>query len=81
MDEYEKLEEELQILYDSYVIKFRCLVYLDQQLEDLEKAEFDQIQVNINFICCHHLSVLIISLTFIIIINSSNRLAKNRFVK
>ena len=50
MDEYEKLEEELQTLYDSYVVKFRCLVYLDQQLEDLEKAELDQIQVNYRII-------------------------------
>lgn len=45
MDEFEKLEQELAYSYDLYVLKFRCLVYLEQQLEDIERSEVDQIKV------------------------------------
>ncbi|KAI1291892.1 Clusterin-associated protein 1 [Halotydeus destructor] len=44
MDEYEKLEEELNYVYNLYVVKFRCLVFLEQQLEDVEKTELVQKQ-------------------------------------
>jgi clusterin-associated protein 1 len=44
MDEYEKLEQELSYVYDLYVLKYRCLTFLEQQLEDIEKTELDQIQ-------------------------------------
>ncbi|XP_076333631.1 clusterin-associated protein 1-like isoform X2 [Tachypleus tridentatus] len=39
MDEYEHLEKELEKTYEEYTVKFRCLAFLDQQLEELEKAE------------------------------------------
>ncbi|XP_022252514.1 clusterin-associated protein 1 homolog isoform X2 [Limulus polyphemus] len=39
MDEYEHLEKELEKTYEEYTFKFRCLAFLDQQLEELEKAE------------------------------------------
>lgn len=44
MDEYEKLEQELTYIYDLYVLKYRCLVFLEQQLEEIEKTELDQMQ-------------------------------------
>lgn len=43
MDEYERLEQELEQLYEKYVTKFHWLAYLEQQLEELEKAEQEQI--------------------------------------
>lgn len=39
MDEYERLEEELQECYESYMVKFRCLAYLERLLEEHEFAE------------------------------------------
>lgn len=45
MDEYEKIEEELQKQYDIYLEKFRNLTYLEQQLEDhhrLEQERFEE---------------------------------------
>lgn len=44
MDEYEKLEKELESVYDQYLVKFRCLAFLEQQLEELEKAEQEQME-------------------------------------
>ena len=32
MDEYEKLEAELKKLYEDYIVKFRCLSFLEQQV-------------------------------------------------
>uniref|UniRef100_A0A8C8VPX9 Clusterin associated protein 1 n=1 Tax=Pelusios castaneus TaxID=367368 RepID=A0A8C8VPX9_9SAUR len=45
MDEYEKIEEELQKQYRSYLEKFRNLAYLEQQLDDhhrLEQERFEE---------------------------------------
>lgn len=39
MDEYERIEEELSQVYASYVVKIRCLAFLEEQLEELEKAQ------------------------------------------
>ncbi|XP_077490557.1 clusterin associated protein 1 [Amblyomma americanum] len=39
MDEYERIEEELSQVYETYVVKIRCLAYLEEQLEELEKAQ------------------------------------------
>lgn len=39
MDEYEVLEDELKEVYQEYVRKYRCLAYLEQQLEELERLE------------------------------------------
>ncbi|NXA05714.1 CLUA1 protein, partial [Sapayoa aenigma] len=39
MDEYEKIEEQLQKQYSSYIEKFRNLTYMEQLLEDQRRAE------------------------------------------
>ncbi|XP_060559820.1 clusterin-associated protein 1-like isoform X2 [Ruditapes philippinarum] len=44
MDEYEKLEEDLQKLYDAYLIRFRNLTYLESQLEDYNRLEQDKFE-------------------------------------
>ncbi len=36
MDEYEKLEEELKALYEDYIIKFRCVAFLEQQVSETQ---------------------------------------------
>uniref|UniRef100_A0A7N5JAH6 Clusterin associated protein 1 n=1 Tax=Ailuropoda melanoleuca TaxID=9646 RepID=A0A7N5JAH6_AILME len=45
MDEYEKIEEELQKQYDIYLEKFRNLAYLEQQLEDHHRMEQERFEV------------------------------------
>lgn len=49
MDEFERLEQELEKVYEQYLIKFRCLAYLEQQLEELEKAEREHLEVCFKF--------------------------------
>ncbi|XP_062954928.1 clusterin-associated protein 1 isoform X2 [Cynocephalus volans] len=44
MDEYEKIEEELQKQYDIYLEKFRNLTYLEQQLEDHRRMEQERFE-------------------------------------
>lgn len=44
MDEYEKIEEELQKQYDVYLEKFRNLAYLEQQLEDHHRMEQERFE-------------------------------------
>ena len=44
MDEYERLETELQRQYELYVEKFRNLTYLEQQLEDQKRVEQDRLE-------------------------------------
>ncbi|KAI1724939.1 clusterin-associated protein-1 domain-containing protein [Ditylenchus destructor] len=39
MDEYERYENQLKDLYDIYVVLFRNLAYLQQQLTEVERAE------------------------------------------
>ncbi|NWR38046.1 CLUA1 protein, partial [Tachuris rubrigastra] len=39
MDEYEKIEEQLQKQYSSYLEKFRNLAYMEQLLDDHRRAE------------------------------------------
>ena len=39
MDEYEKLEEELAKVYESYVGRFRNLDYLENELDTLNTAQ------------------------------------------
>ena len=34
MDEYEKLEVELKKCYEDYMVRFRCLAFLEQQVEE-----------------------------------------------
>ncbi|XP_003417794.1 clusterin-associated protein 1 isoform X1 [Loxodonta africana] len=44
MDEYERIEEELQKQYDIYLEKFRNLTYLEQQLEDHHRMEQERFE-------------------------------------
>ncbi|KAF7389161.1 clusterin-associated protein 1 [Vespula maculifrons] len=44
MEEYEKLEAELRMLYDDYLQKFRYLSYLEHLHEDAAKAEQERIE-------------------------------------
>ncbi len=45
MDEYEKIEEDLQKQYQTYVEKFRNLSFLEQQLDDYHRVEQDRFEV------------------------------------
>uniref|UniRef100_X1ZAE9 Clusterin-associated protein 1 n=1 Tax=Capitella teleta TaxID=283909 RepID=X1ZAE9_CAPTE len=42
MDEYERFEEDLQNMYDQFMIKFRNQAYLEQLLEDYNRSEQDK---------------------------------------
>ncbi|MGH0172912.1 UNVERIFIED_CONTAM: hypothetical protein FKN15_075077 [Acipenser sinensis] len=44
MDEYEKIEEDLQKQYETFVDKFRNLCYLEQQLEDDHRVEQERFE-------------------------------------
>lgn len=44
MDEYEKLEEELKKVYENFMEKHRNLSYLEQLLEDINRAEQDRFE-------------------------------------
>lgn len=44
MDEYEKVEEELQKQYDIYLEKFRNLAHLEQQLDDHHRMEQERFE-------------------------------------
>jgi len=46
MDEYEKLERELERLYDQYLERFRNLDYLEHELDLLNKAEQNKMEEN-----------------------------------
>lgn len=39
MDEYEKLEGDLKKLYEEYILRFRCVAFLEQQVDDLDRVE------------------------------------------
>ena len=44
MDEYEKLENELQIQYQLYMERFRNLSYLEQKLEEYRKVDQERVE-------------------------------------
>ncbi|XP_074524116.1 clusterin-associated protein 1 homolog [Halichoeres trimaculatus] len=44
MDEYEKIEEELQKQYDTFVEKFRNLCFLESQLDEYHKLEQERFE-------------------------------------
>lgn len=44
MEEFERLETELRQLYESYVLRFRCMTYLEQQYEAAEQAEQERME-------------------------------------
>lgn len=45
MDEYEKIEEELQKQYNTYVEKFRNLCFLESQLDEYHRLEQERFEV------------------------------------
>lgn len=45
MDEYEKIEEDLQKQYDVYVEKFRNLCFLESQLDEYHRMEQERFEV------------------------------------
>ena len=45
MDEYERLEEDLQRLYEDYMMKFRNMTYLEQTYEEYNRVEQDKFEV------------------------------------
>jgi len=45
MDEYEKIEEDLQRQYDIYVEKFRNLTFLESQLDEYHRLEQERFEV------------------------------------
>ncbi|ORX77144.1 hypothetical protein BCR32DRAFT_223596 [Anaeromyces robustus] len=46
MEDYEKLEEDLKVLYQEYMDKYRNLTYLEQQLEEYNRQEQDKSDEN-----------------------------------
>ena len=44
MDEYEKLEADLKKCYEEYMVRFRCLAFLEQQVEEFERAEQERME-------------------------------------
>lgn len=44
MDEFEKLEGELQIVYAKYMTKYRNLTYLEQELDEYNRSEQDKFE-------------------------------------
>ncbi|KFO71220.1 Clusterin-associated protein 1, partial [Cuculus canorus] len=50
MDEYEKIEEQLQKQYSSYLEKFRNLTYLEQLLEDHHRTEQEMFEEAANML-------------------------------
>ncbi|XP_031416749.1 clusterin-associated protein 1 homolog [Clupea harengus] len=50
MDEYEKIEEDLQKQYETYVEKFRNLSFLEHQLEDYHRLEQERFEETENAI-------------------------------
>ena len=47
MDEYERLEEELQRIYEDYMMKFRNMSYLEQTYEEYTRLEQDKFEARI----------------------------------
>ena len=44
MDEYEKLEGDLKKCYEDYMVRFRCLAFLEQQVEEYERTEQERME-------------------------------------
>lgn len=45
MDEYEKIEEDLQKQYETFVEKFRNLCFLESQLDEYHRLEQERFEV------------------------------------
>lgn len=61
MDEYEKIEEELQKQYSCFVEKFRNLTYLEQQLDDQHRMEQERFEVSVSKYGCTRTALVRIS--------------------
>ncbi len=46
MDEYERLEEDLQAVYADYMMKFRNMTYLEQTYGQYTRVEQDKVEVS-----------------------------------
>lgn len=57
MDEYEKIEEDLQKQYDIYVEKFRNLSFLESQLDEYHRMEQERFEVCVCEYVCMRLCV------------------------
>jgi len=44
MDEYEKMEADLKKAYEEYMVRFRCLAFLEQLIEEFERAEQERME-------------------------------------
>jgi hypothetical protein len=44
LEEFERLEVELQQLYQDYLVRFRCLAYLEQQQEEAEQVDQERME-------------------------------------
>jgi hypothetical protein len=44
MEEFDRLQLELQQLYQDYLVRFRCLAYLEQQQDEAEQADQEHMQ-------------------------------------
>lgn len=47
MDEYEKIEEDLQKQYETFVEKFRNLCFLESQLDEYHRLEQERFEVRV----------------------------------
>lgn len=52
MDEYEKIEEDLQKQYDTFVEKFRNLCFLESQLDEYHRLEQERFEVRACMCLC-----------------------------
>ena len=48
MDDFERLEDDLKKLYDTYMVRFRNLAYLEHQLEEYHRVERDRLKVRLS---------------------------------
>ena len=51
LEEFERLEVELQQLYQDYLVRFRCLAYLEQQQDEDEQAEQERMEARQVTVC------------------------------
>jgi len=68
MDEYEKLEEELQQVYDDYMLKFRNQAYLENILDEQQRAQLDENEVSLFAVLTSVFSMLPVASSNLIII-------------
>ena len=38
------MEAELKVVYEEYIVKFRCLAFLEQQVEEYERVEKERME-------------------------------------